>query len=60
MSQIVKIECSNCESVETYEMDGCILIGWREGGLFLRQHEITLGEIVDKWIEDLFREKEEE
>lgn len=48
MSQIVRIECSVCESVETHEMEGCILVGLKDGKVFLKQHDVTLGSLIDE------------
>jgi len=41
-------------------MDGCVLIGWLEGGLFIRQHELTLGQVRDALIDDILKERGEE
>lgn len=51
MSQLVKIECSQCEGVEVYEMEGLVLLGYREGRLFMKCHELTLGEAIESLVE---------
>ncbi len=58
MSQRIKIECSDCEAVDEYEMENCVLIGWKkEGGLFIRQHEVTLGQLLHEWLDKEIKEK---
>ena len=59
MSQIVKIECSNCEGIETYELEGCMLVGVdRDGKLFVKAHDLTWGDVVDTFMVRFMEEKQ--
>lgn len=47
MSQIITIECSDCENVFKEEVDHCVIVAWRGKEVGIFRHDVTPGDLLE-------------